>query len=423
MRRFTRKSTYKKRMRKLKLKKTSYNKSKRRRQKNKRKKSKRVRLSNRKSSKYYKKGGFGLSSIKNIIKSKAPVNNKMDVSIHPQSSLFEISWIRHGFSKANERNYESRPGYNATHILIKDPPLNERGVIQSIDKGEELRNGNFDIARSGIVLCSAMKRAIETALFMFPAPAKIIVCPYLSETGGYMERDNKISSTKTRQLKNLGERIDIAKAHALTHVRDNYSYNSAQNFIEEERNRIDYRLVLEADKNSFKQIAKESDIPKFLEWFHHSDQTDLRFALNIDNTINPTHIPIVSHSHLISDYIKNTFKKDGDAIKGLKEKIDNNGVVKIGYTDTNGIYKPTSKLCSLMEGYRNKTGTVTQEAKSCNNPWEERVCPNSSSPLGNRPGCDPIQKESKIKSMMSSARNSLSSKQTRPPDESMVGVL
>lgn len=83
-------------------------------------------------------------------------------------------FIRHGISCANiNRHIQELPD----NI---DPHLSKIGIEYSKKKGYSFRNGNH--AQQKIVLCSAMNRAIETAMFMFPH-SNIVVIPHIKERG------------------------------------------------------------------------------------------------------------------------------------------------------------------------------------------------------------------------------------------------
>jgi len=84
----------------------------------------------------------------------------------------ELYIFRHGLSYANAVKEHSKIKGLLLYKFLRDPALTRHG-IQCCQKNSNL---NVDI-----VLCSSLKRAIETAYYTFPTK-EIFVCPYLCET-------------------------------------------------------------------------------------------------------------------------------------------------------------------------------------------------------------------------------------------------
>ena len=333
----------------------------------------------------------------------------------PPTSI-NILWIRHGFSKANALTYGIRQqGHNKlartawrageykkyamsrasaianpkfSHMGIWDSPLDSLGVNESVTHGAELIQKLGGTEKIPFILCSAMKRAIETAIFMFPDNTiPIIPVPFLKETTkvdikkiktkidtGIIQRDNTLSDNITRQTQNLHKRLEMARRPLLKnstakmrklYVGDVVIPNDPFD-VTTMQGRIIYNFVRKSgDHNKFTDNAKNgSNIDKVLEWFHSNILNIYRTAHTLPSPDDI--IPIVSHSQLISAYIKSK--------TGKIEKMHNNEVIKTKYTsDTNQPgYKSTYVLadtdnfgCRLVKGTNHKDSAVVQSLDPC----------------------------------------------------------
>ena len=177
-----------------------------------------------------------------------------------------IYWIRHGYSCANI--------HKKIHAIIHDPSLTYDGLECSIRSSEFVPKIKWDY-----VLCSSLKRAMETALAMFPNQ-NIISVPFIGEKGfGF---DNSRSDFKNIK----------------------YYFSDFKN------------LDLEYHNPDNKCYHKDTgpDITKFFEFL------DSQLLPNYKNkSIN---IAIVTHSHFMVH----------NKISEGKKKPNNNSIFKVKYT-------------------------------------------------------------------------------------------
>jgi len=228
---------------------------------------------------------------------------------------------------------------------MKDPPLDSQGVKESEATGEKLgdRSGNNDF-----VLCSAMKRSIETALFMFP-DKKVVVCPFLAENTGLSgraakiigaNRENTISDKYTDQLKNFEDRFNS--------LNNTHKYESHLNTI----NRVYYAngSIIKNNSGKYTKDAGKGDIQKFLWWLNSEGNIGDKLQISSQGTrvipefiINPEEpIPIVTHSHTISRFIPK------------KVKLANNQVIRATVNVGTENIEIKNGPCSLFKGYQHK---------------------------------------------------------------------
>ena len=291
------------------------------------------------------------------------------------SKTYEIFLVRHGFSKANYNNYgpesrlrseasmrlrrnvEKTPGKTGgtkqpgilkqlggfgKHAFMKDPPLDSQGVKESEATGEKLgdRSGNNDF-----VLCSAMKRSIETALFMFPNK-NVVVCPFLAENTGLSgraakiigaNRENEISDKYTDQFKNFQNRYNS--------LNNKEKYRSH----EDTTNRVYYaKGSIKNDSEKYTKDAGKGDIQKFLWWLNSEGIKEDKLQISGQGTRDIPEftiksgepIPIVTHSHTISRFIPK------------KVKLANNQVIRATVNVKTENIKIKEGPCSLFKGYR-----------------------------------------------------------------------
>ena len=101
-------------------------------------------------------------------------DNKVDTD----DRLITIYWIRHGYSCANA--VQDVGGWQKyLHTLVKDPLLTDTGISNAKAVGTYLKEQEIQV---DLVLCSNLKRAMETALYLFPRH-EVISVPYIGETG------------------------------------------------------------------------------------------------------------------------------------------------------------------------------------------------------------------------------------------------
>jgi broad specificity phosphatase PhoE len=96
-------------------------------------------------------------------------------------SIVNLYWVRHAFSCANILEHKGPVANIMRPIVTIDPALTSAGVEQSKALNVELINGSIP-NKFDIVLCSNLKRAMETAMFAFDNVNTLIyVVPYISE--------------------------------------------------------------------------------------------------------------------------------------------------------------------------------------------------------------------------------------------------
>lgn len=127
------------------------------------------------------------TSLKVLGNDHLPIYKSFDIKTSSNYSL-DIYWIRHGLSCAN---------IDKLHALKSpDPKLTEDGLKCSKKVGVEIQDIT-EIKEIDLVLCSSLKRAMETALAMFPGK-EVYSVPYIKESG--VGVDN--TPSKLEHLKN-----------------------------------------------------------------------------------------------------------------------------------------------------------------------------------------------------------------------------
>lgn len=107
-----------------------------------------------------------------------------------------IILVRHGESKGQASRSS---GILRTDPSLRDCGITRKGVIQARALIEELEDLNPDL-----VVCSPLKRAIQTALIAFPDADRLIMYPSLSEQG------SKLPENQPRPLSQLTRDSDLA---------------------------------------------------------------------------------------------------------------------------------------------------------------------------------------------------------------------
>ena len=273
------------------------------------------------------------------------------------------------------------------HVTMLDPPLDEQGVIESHIANTELKNnlknnlGNDIYDSIKYVICSAMKRAIETALFMFP-DKDIIVCPYLIENvgkGGGVARDNQVSNPLT-QLTHHSARIKFlypsnnnmqtnTGTQLLTANIQNYNTSITMKHVDNQ-NRIYYAPDTRKSENTYSSKAKQGNINDFMIWYkqdeiqdyfknwRNGDKLTKGFVNNFSNSIGVAeYIPIVSHSHTIAHYLKNLPECTND-LHPQNIALANNQAILVEYNDKYGWCYDT-----LFKGYVHKKSLLDKRKK------------------------------------------------------------
>ena len=92
-----------------------------------------------------------------------------------------LYWIRHAFSCANILEHKGIIANIARPVVTIDPMLTRAGVNQSKALNNEFLTNKIH-NKFDIVICSNLKRALETALYAFNNVNTLIyVVPYISE--------------------------------------------------------------------------------------------------------------------------------------------------------------------------------------------------------------------------------------------------
>ena len=194
-----------------------------------------------------------------------------------------IFWIRHGYSCANIHKY--------IHAKIRDPHLTYDG-LECSEKSKQFVPTQVDY-----ILCSSLKRAMETALAMYPPKIidktkdkKIISVPYIGEKGFGL--DNTCSTYKTliKYFESFGTKTFL-----------DLKYHDPKS----------------------KHYKKMSDEPNIANFFNLLSTVILKKKNNNEN-IN---IAIVTHSHFMAH------NNICEINKKKKVKPNNNSIFKIIYNE------------------------------------------------------------------------------------------
>lgn len=252
----------------------------------------------------------------------------------------QIDWIRHGYSCANLEMDKGIVQHLITSKLLWDPVLTNYGIQQAKNLGEFMKKSNINY---DIVACSNLRRAVETALYIFN---KVYVVPYISEKRKLiMDKENE--------------------SFGLTNLRT-YITNNLQNYGLPD---INYDLMGKPD-NVITQT--EFNYDKFISYTLEGLLNQLsKDKLTNATQNNPIRIAIVSHN----DAIREHFEKQ-HSVKLLR--YDNTEIwsenIKLVLTMVNDkinsviVDNPFSKLSDNQQeiSFEDKKGIIRQVYKPIN---------------------------------------------------------
>jgi len=236
----------------------------------------------------------------------------------------EIYWIRHSVSRANIENILEKIINNTIlYFSSKDPEIIPDAESGSCYLGKKL---NKDISDSAMVGCSEMRRAIQTAILMFPKQfkeGKIKVLPGIQEKG--IGSGNIALSTETNKKFLIDWCIKMRKK------------NEDERFGKVMKDRVQIekavnKLYSELDSPEFKKIRKEKNVKEV-------DFLNCLIPYLARKRIKK--IPIVSHSNYIRDEImvNDLIRRKEEKYLKRNKKLNNNQILKKEYQyDNKKIY-------------------------------------------------------------------------------------
>lgn len=191
--------------------------------------------------------------------------------------LVNLYWIRHAFSCANLLQKKGIIANLARPIITIDPALTTVGVKQSMALNEAFVDGRIDNTFD-IVLCSNLRRAMETAMYAFNKVNTLIyVVPYISEAR------NPYASALNIDKENAPLTADELEKYYLS-IADQFDVKVNFDILKE----LDRDGKLAPNYDNFIKIS----LPKVL-------------ALLPEN--NGYSIAIVSHSHFIKQHLSKKY--------------------------------------------------------------------------------------------------------------------
>ena len=231
---------------------------------------------------------------------------------------------------------------------IQDPVLTDAGIESSIFSGQEIKDTAYNEFPKtfDLVLCSNLRRAMETALYMFPYNIVHSV-PYIGEVSKYKALPNTLDNTplsKEDFLKwydfkywNISQNTarnrnnEVAYKHDPFNNNENDSNTSDAHAITNVQPIIldnllhPYKKVGEPSLISEKDITKGPNYKKFLKMLV---RTFIPTINKVNETKKEINIAIVTHSSFI--------KKNVPRVKhALREpygsKLNNNVIIKLIY--------------------------------------------------------------------------------------------
>ena len=238
----------------------------------------------------------------------------------------EIFWIRHSVSKSNVSNLLEKLIF---FFSFKDAPL-----IPDAESGSCYLEKHLDknIKDSGIVGCSTMRRAIQTAILMFPEKfkeGKLKVLPGIKEKG--FGPGNQINDMETNK--------NLLSEWCFTIKKNKECKKFARLF--KDRKQID---------NAIKKIYSDLEEKEWKPIINDETVTETQFL----NCLIPylekkkmKKIPIVSHSNYIKDdvMVKSLITRKERKYLRNDMKLHNNQILKKEYQyDKKHIYVRDQKI-------------------------------------------------------------------------------
>ena len=239
------------------------------------------------------------------------------------NTIVELDLIRHGYSCSNLLKKE---GYKLTKgLYAKDPVLTDKGIQQATEAGKNLKNIEYDV-----IVCSNLRRAVETAMFCFQSrPGKIYVVPYISEESSTIPKLLNID----RENQSIG--IEGLKAY-VKQLKTNNIFDSIE---------VDFSII-----DSFIQFGHNIDVDfdKFMKYVlpritDKINKKQCRIACVSHHGTIVSHLN-KSHSLQMNDYENTEVWRE---IVEIEKDID--GYLKtIKYLSC----KPNSKVCQIYKPTR-----------------------------------------------------------------------
>ena len=242
----------------------------------------------------------------------------------------EIFWIRHSVSTANVSNiFEKIINNTLFYFSSKDPALISDAESGSCYLGKNLTK---EIKDSALVGCSEMRRAIQTAILMFPKKfkeGKIKVLPGIQENGfgaGNVARDIETNKRLlTEWCMKMRRKDECKKLGDL--FKNKEQIQKAVNKLYSDIDSPDFKFVRN-EKN-----AKESQFLNCL--IPYLEKKKIK------------KIPIVSHSNYLRDsvMVKSLVTRKEKQYLRKDQKLHNNQIMKKEYQyDRKNIYVRDQKI-------------------------------------------------------------------------------
>lgn len=227
-----------------------------------------------------------------------------------------VFWIRHSVSKANISSlYQKAINFFMNN---KDSELTEKAENCSCSVGKDL---NIKIKKSQLVGCSVLRRAIQTAILMFPEKfkeGKIKVMPGIAEYNDFIiqsptNKNYDIETNKKFLVEWCQEVIKEKNCLKLNeYFKDKKSIVKAVNSLYKS-----YNLKVWDDIRDRHYVEEDIFIEALKKYLKR---------------LEVKKIAIVSHSNYMRDHImSDEFKKNNKALLNKKNKLYNNQIFEKEY--------------------------------------------------------------------------------------------
>lgn len=196
--------------------------------------------------------------------------------------LVELNWIRHGYSCANKlQDFESKTASAVRPLITRDAILSNEGINQTKSLNGLMITPTYS-NYFDVILCSSMRRAMETALFVFNDPhtrKRLIIAPFISEAR------HKIAKALNVDLENVPLGLRYLRPYFEDlNVANNFNIDVDFSLLEKyERSKVD----LSPDYNKFVKQA----LPDIIKMIGHPKHPDRVYRIGI-----------VSHNHFIAHH-------------------------------------------------------------------------------------------------------------------------
>ena len=235
---------------------------------------------------------------------------------------------------------------------IQDPVLTDTGIESSIISGEKIIEYNQHLASDfpktfDLVLCSNLRRAMETALYMFPNN-EVHSVPYIGEVPRYKALPNTLDNTPLSK-KDFQDWYKVTYGKATSNImREEHTqlqeyhnaFNDTQTFIPPQSefkhtpiifdNLIHPYIEFPPHVNQREQLISVKDITKGPNYKKFLKMLVKTFIPTVDDDENnEINIAIVTHS----SFIKKNVPKVKQILKSklYGYKLNNNIIIKLSY--------------------------------------------------------------------------------------------